>query len=316
MYLPYLRGKQFELIGLRELFENSIILGKKDIVSPIIEPVKDSSTLKTTLKSLLEKNVNFTYIINPQVGTFTDTEKILDVLKTALGESYFQNYQIGIIFHRGMNHNSILSFLENYKEIVPSLTIIHNIVFDNIDEICDCYKDYPIKYNVIDLSLKRYARRFNRSTNTLVELDDYFNSQEKNANYSGIDESDFSEEHNYYKSEGFVGFSDYLTIGKEYSESGFLPYAVAIHLSYSDEKGRIKVKHFVSDSNEDQSDIAGKFSEALKKLIEWCNISGYDSVAIPFFRDYYSKGHFPGLGMLKKLSLMNHIDLVLKLISK
>lgn len=314
MYLPYLRGKQFELIGLRELFESSNILAKKELISPIIEPVKDSSTLKTTLRSLLGKGVNFTYIINPQVGTFTDTEKNLEVLKEIVETTNSTNYQIGIIFHKNIDNNVILSYLHNYNKIVPALTLIHNTAFDTIDDILVQYKNYPIAYNVIDLSLKRYTRRF--VENTRVELDDYFNSQEKNANYLGIDESDFSEEHKYYKDEGFVGFSDYLTIGKEYSESGFLPYAVAIHLSYDDEKGRIKVKHFVSDSNDDQSDIAGKFSEALKKLIEWCNKTGYDSIAIRFFREYDKNGHFPGLGMLKKLSLMNHIDLVLKLISK
>lgn len=314
MYLPYLRGKQFELIGLRELFENSNICAKKELISPIIEPVKDSSTLKTTLKSFLDKSVNFTYIINPQVGTFTDTEKNLEVLKEVLKTTNSTNYQIGIIFHKNIDNDVILSYLEKYEEIVTKLTIIHNTGFDTIDDILTQYKNYPITYNVIDLSLKRYVRRFDE--NTRVELDDYFESQEKNANYLEIDESDFSEEHKYYKDEGFVGFSDYLTIGKEYSESGFLPYAVAIHLSYDDEKGRIKVKHFVSDSNDDQSDIAGKFSEALKKLIEWCDRKNYNSIAIPFFREYYKNGHFPGLGMLKKLSLMNHIDLVLKLISK
>ena len=314
MYLPYLRGKQFELIGLRELFENPNILAKKEFISPIIEPVKDSSTLKTTLKSLLDKDINFTYIINPQVGTFTSTEKILEVLKGGVKTTNSTNYQIGIIFHRNINNDVTLSYLDKYREIVPGLTLIHNTTFDNIDDILKQYLNYSIRYNVIDLSLRRYVRNFDK--NTKVELDDYFNSQEKNADYSKIDESDFSEEHNYYKDEGFIGFSDYLTIGKEYSESGFLPYAVAIHLSYADEKGRIKVKHFVSDSNDDQSDIAGKFSEALKKLIEWCNKTGYDSIAIPFFREYHKNGHFPGLGMLKKLSLMNHIDLVLKLISK
>lgn len=314
MYLPYLRGKQFELIGLRELFENPNILAKKEFISPIIEPVKDSSTLKTTLKSLLDKDINFTYIINPQVGTFTSTEKILEVLKGGVKTTNSTNYQIGIIFHRNINNDVTLSYLDKYREIVPGLTLIHNTTFDNIDDILKQYLNYSIRYNVIDLSLRRYVRNFDK--NTKVELDDYFNSQEKNADYSKIDESDFSEEHKYYKDEGFIGFSDYLTIGKEYSESGFLPYAVAIHLSYADEKGRIKVKHFVSDSNDDQSDIAGKFSEALKKLIEWCNKTGYDSIAIPFFREYHKNGHFPGLGMLKKLSLMNHIDLVLKLISK
>ncbi|WP_153052429.1 sce7725 family protein, partial [Streptococcus suis] len=46
MYFPYLRGRQYELIALRELLENDT-LSKR--VVPIIEPVKLSSTLINTL---------------------------------------------------------------------------------------------------------------------------------------------------------------------------------------------------------------------------------------------------------------------------
>ncbi|HAF31177.1 MAG TPA: hypothetical protein DCG75_19230, partial [Bacteroidales bacterium] len=100
-----------------------------------------------------------------------------------------------------------------------------------------------------------------------------------------------------------------------YSETGFLPYAVAIHLSYVDNDKKIRIKHFVSDSNDDASDIGGKFVEALKKLVNWCvekNIP--DTIAISQFKELYRTGHFPGLGSIKKLSIMHHIELVLNLI--
>ncbi len=313
MYQPYIRGKQFELIGIREL-TTPVLLPNKAKVSPIIEPVKDSSTLKTTLKELVSNDVNFTIIANPQVGTFTDIDAIFAAIKSSVGES--KNYQVGIIFHGRKNPINAIEILQKYADTIPALTIIHNAVFDNITEIITSYQQhFTIKYNVINLSAtsKRYHRNFDK--NTLVELDDYFNAQSKNSDYLQVDESSFSEEHLYYTEEGFVGFSDYLSIGEEYSETGFLPYAVAIHLSYAEEStNRIKVKHFVSDSNDDTSDIAGKFAEALNKLIDWCDQTNYNSVAIPIFREYHQNGHFPGLGTLKKLSLMNHIDLVLKLI--
>ncbi|MGE8513155.1 MAG: sce7725 family protein [Chryseobacterium culicis] len=313
MYQPYIRGKQFELIGIRDLTSTVLVPNIKK-VSPIIEPVKDSSTLKTTLKMLVAGEVNFTVVINPQVGNFNNSDDILSVIKECLGD--YKNYQVGIIFHKDINHQTILNSLRSYSEIISSLSIIHNIEFENIREVLASYSEqYKIKYNVLHLSLtgKRYFRNFQKET--LIELDDYFNSQTKNADYLKVDESDFSEEHLFYKEDGFEGFSDYLSIGEEYSESGFLPYAVAIHLSYA-EKGtnKIKIKHFVSDSNDDTSDIGGKFEQALNKLIAWCDKTGYNSVAIPEFRNFHKNGHFPGLGTLKKLSLMNHIDLVLNLI--
>lgn len=310
MYQPYIRGKQFELIGIKELIPD-VLIKKKDKISPIIEPVKDSSTLKTTINSLANNGINFTLIINPQVGTFTDTNRILTILKENVGN--YTNFQIGIIFHENIDHKNIIDLLGNNNLTGISLSIIHNTMFDNIHEILASY-EREIKYNVVNLSLtsKRYFRIFEKKT--LVELDDYFNAQTKNSDYLKIGESNFSEEHLYYKYDGFIGFSDYLSIGEEYSESGFLPFAVAIHLSYEDTSSRIKIRHFVSDSNDDTSDIGGKFAEALEKLIKWCDETQYDSIAIPIFREYYVKGHFPGLGTLKKLSLMNHIDLVSKLI--
>lgn len=312
MYQPYIRGKQFELIGIREL-ATSVLSPNKEKVSPIIEPVKDSSTLKTTLKELVSKNVNFTIIANPQVGSFRDTDAIFTAIKDSVGES--KNYQIGIIFHSKIRHEDILKKLQKYKNSIPALSIIHNIDIANVLDVLNQYQNnFTIKYNVINLPLtgRRYFRNFEE--NTRIELEDNFKAQTKNSDYLQVGESIFSEEHLYYKTEGFVGFADYLSIGEEYSETGFLPYAVAIHLSYADDNNKIKVKHFVSDSNDDTSDIAGKFAEALDKLIDWCDQTNYNSVAIPQFREYHTNGHFPGLGTLKKLSLMNHIDLVLKLI--
>ena len=47
MYFPYLRGRQFELIALRDLVEKGVL---SDKIIPIIEPVKLSSTLIKTIE--------------------------------------------------------------------------------------------------------------------------------------------------------------------------------------------------------------------------------------------------------------------------
>ena len=52
MYFPYLRGRQFELIALRELLEDDLIGNK---IVPIIEPIKPTSTLAKTLSFYSEK---------------------------------------------------------------------------------------------------------------------------------------------------------------------------------------------------------------------------------------------------------------------
>lgn len=66
MYYPYLRGRQFELIALREFALNH---GDNSNVTPIIEPVKIKfNNMKLAIPKLIEGNVKFALILNPLVG--------------------------------------------------------------------------------------------------------------------------------------------------------------------------------------------------------------------------------------------------------
>jgi len=311
MYFPYLRGKQFELIALREISE--IMANKIESISPIIEPVKNSSTLKSTLLELRNKNINFNIIINPSVGDLKNSSGIvLDVIQEQLNG--FNNYQIAIIVNERTNVPGMLNILRERDIEFAGITLIHEAV-TNVSAIIDFTDDFSFINNVIyfQKTSRRYNREFDR--NTWVGLEDFFITQLKNADYLAVEDSQFSEEHLYYEQDGFKGFSDFLTIGDNYSETGFLPYAVAIHLSYADKDNKIRIKHFVSDSNDDASDIGGKFAEALEKLVTWCEENNIpDTIAILQFKELYRTGHFPGLGSIKKLSIMHHIELVLNLI--
>ena len=311
MYYPYLRGKQFELIALNEL--SVFMSDNKGKVSPIIEPVKISSTLKNTLKALKSKNINFTIIVNPQVGDLiNDSDKIIEIIKSELSD--YDNFQIGIIFEKSFKLDDLLQKLLDSNINFVGFTLIYNIVIEedmlkSIKERCE--KIFPVVNNVINFDKTNSNRRYNRnfSSETLVSLADYFSSQIKNSDYLDK-ESLFTEEHLYYSQEGYKGFGDFLTIGDNYSESGFMPYAVAIHISYADSNKKINVKHFVSDSNGDTSDIGGKFKQANDKLVEWCNANKIKTSVIKQFNDLNESGHFPGLGVIKKLSIINHIELM------
>jgi hypothetical protein len=311
MYFPYLRGKQFELLALRELAV--MMAANKSKISPIIEPVKNTSTLTNTLSDLRRSNINFNIIINPSVGDLVNnSQEILNLINSKLNG--YNNYQIGILVDSTTEFEYLLELINDYKLVFTGFTFIHNDIEDNIDSLQKEFIHlFPIINNIINF--KKTNRRYYRSfpVETRVSLDDYFACQPKNSDYLD-QESQFSEEHKFYQEDGFKGFSDFLTIGDNYSDSGFLPYAVAIHLSYEDDARRIRIKHFVSESNDDNSDIAGKFAEANKKLVKWCDEKGLNTIAINEFRNLYESGHFPGLGIIKKLSIMNHIELVLNLI--
>ena len=310
MYFPFIRGKQYDLLAIRDLCPLFSLNGNKNLISPIIEPVNLSSTFDSTILGLAASDVNFSIIINPKVGKpRVKPQDIIARIKEKL--TGFTNYQIGYIIENegGLE---ILNLLEDLD--YNGFTLIHKTVLSNMDYLNAFSEMNSIRYNVVDLikTGMRYSRNFERDS--VVSLSDIFPSQKRNVDYSESDNNFLTEEHLFYSEEGLAGFSDYLTIGEPYSDGGFLPYAVAIHISYPETDNKIWVKHFVSNSNEDYEDTAGKYQEAMEKLIPWIDEKGLRTKALDQLREFYQRNHFPGLGSLKKMSIMNHIELVLDLI--
>lgn len=300
MYFPYLRGRQFELIALRELLEKGVLSNK---IIPIIEPVKLSSTLVKIVKTYGASKKQLAIITNPKVGSFSsDTrEEKNQKLKEELVAS--------------LNENNSILYMNLLRANLKPEKFIERFA-DNMGTICDnkdaipvyeaFFSETNVKYNLIpDESGFRRKVRKNK-----VLLDDKFNKKDRNNDYIEIDDEPFSEDHLYYLEDGYVGFSDYSVVGKEYNETGFAPYAVAIHIVYFDTDDSLRVKHFVSDSNDDIRDPAGKFQEALLKLVEWNEEMKLDTVAMKEFEKLYRREAYPGLGTVKKLSIMHHLELI------
>jgi hypothetical protein len=74
----------------------------------------------------------------------------------------------------------------------------------------------------------------------------------------------------------------------------------------------LRIHHFVSDSNEDISNIAGKYHEAVTKLKQWIETEQQclSTNALSFLLSTFSSGYFPGLPTLKKISIMHHLELI------
>lgn len=306
MYFPYLRGRQFELIALRELVEKGVLSSR---ITPIIEPVKLSSTLVKTIGTYGENNKQLAIITNPKVGSFNSDvkEEKNQKLKESLSTSLKENSNI--IYVNLLRPNSKPEkFIERYAD---SMGTICNDK-DAIPVYESFFSETDVKFNLIpDESGFRRKVRKNK-----VLLADKFNKQDRNNDYIEIDDEPFSEDHLYYLEDGYVGFADYSIVGEEYNETGFAPYAVAIHIVYFDTDESLRVKHFVSDSNDDISDPAGKFQEALSKLIEWNVEKQLDTVAMQEFEDLYRREAYPGLGTVKKLSIMHHLELMGRYLDK
>lgn len=306
MYFPYLRGRQFELIALRELVEKGVL---NSSITPIIEPVKLSATLVKTIETYRENGKQLAIITNPKVGSFNSDakEEKNQKLKESLSASLRENDSI-------LYMNLLRANLKPEKFIEKHADNMGTICYDK--DAIPVYEAYfaeaDVRYNLIpDESGFRRKIRKNR-----VLLADKFNKLDRNNDYIEVDDEPFSEDHLYYQEDGYVGFADYSVVGEEYNETGFAPYAVAIHIVYFDTDNSLRVKHFVSDSNDDISDPAGKFQEALSKLVEWNEEKQLDTVAMKEFEDLYRREAYPGLGIVKKLSIMHHLELIGRYLDK
>ncbi len=92
-----------------------------------------------------------------------------------------------------------------------------------------------------------------------------------------------------------------------------LPYAVAIHLTYEKNEDEIYVHHFMSETNDDQSNVSKKFDEAARK-IEPFFIDKEHTEAVDELININKQERYPGLGVIKKLSIKNHLELINKIL--
>lgn len=302
MYFPYLRGRQFELIALRELVENGLI-GKK--VIPILEPIKPTSTLAKTLTLYSEKKHLHALVVNPAVGEFVSKIKKKDRdSEQAVNEIYNDLESDFLVRAYIIKQGTSKSLMKR--------TDLEKLMIINPKR--DCLEEYLKVYDTIEPSytLLPDDRTFSRKApKSKIMFEDRFPKAAKNADYSKNIDEFFSEDHLYYASEGFKGFSDYTIVGAEYKESGFAPLAVAIHIVYFDKNKVLRVHHFVSDSNDDYNDPAGKFGEALAKLVKWVAENNVPkTMGLQAFLDCYEEGKYPGLGTVKKYSIMHHLELM------
>lgn len=304
MYHPYFRGKQFELITIREMAD---LLAEKNFV-PIIEPVRESlGGLKKALNAVCNAGGRAIVIVNPYHGDHQDDGTNI----TGLLQEHFDGYDnisAGILLRSDMTVENVLNC---YRQHMNQNPVLIHAGFNSPKELAArLEEDMPGLTNVFveDHAKLLYRKHFDRSSRILVR--DGFNRQ-RNADYPEMEE--FSDLHVTYDDFGMSGFGDFLMVGDVYSEGGGPAYAVAIHLTFidPDKDDVMYIYHFVSDTKDTPTDPAGKFGQALAKLIEKLD-SGTSHIletnAIQEFRNLYTNGHFPGLGYVKKLSMRHHIE--------
>lgn len=301
MYYPYFRGKQFELLAIRESANVIADAG----FNPIIEPVRETiNGLHRTLQELSSVGSSAAIVVNPRHGDHKDDG---NGLATFLADHFEGNDAISpaLLLTGTMSVESVLEGIAPYAN--RSMTLVH-AGFTDGKGLAEALPEADYTHVFLDYRNTLYRRPFKGRRRILVH--DGF-ERKKNADYDLVDR--FSELHVTYAELGGDGYGDFLTIGDHYSEGGGPAYAVAIHLTFidPDQDDAMFVYHFKSDTNDTPVDPAGKFSQALAKLIAEVDRPGSKvlrTTAVQEFKELSERGHFPGLGYVKKLSIKHHLE--------
>ncbi|GMC00015.1 sce7725 family protein [Enterococcus thailandicus] len=297
MYYPYLRGKQFDLLALKEAINRNVLSTK---VQPIIEPVRDSATLKNVVELFQKKKQPLIVIDNPQVGQFKLFQEHLHPW-TEMQKS-------------SIRHGLILT-PQNFQEIVnnpPEWLIFDGQYYLRESASWKKLANNETKFVIPDKSRLRIWLPENK-----IILRDSFQTKKYVENYAEKPDDFFSDDYLFHREDGYVGFADFTIEGSRYFDKGYPSRALGIHLTYVDAYGNIRVKHFISDSNESAKDQAVKFFEAAAKMKNWVwrnqdqllITSGMIELLL-----LEKKQKFPGLGVLKKWSLLHHLELMSQLV--
>ncbi|MDU5335575.1 sce7725 family protein [Enterococcus sp.] len=284
MYYPYLRGKQFDLLAVNTLIKEA---RWSERIRPIIEPVRDSATLKKTIELFDQNNYCCYLITNPQVGT----AKLFAEKRFEWQLSSQSSVKPAEIITRD---NPFLADLYLFNAHSPRKQEQLHIKNADISIIPD-----QGRFRILDVPNK-------------ILLREAFQMKKNVANYAEKVDDFYSDEHLYLDSKS-KGFSDYTIEGSRYFDKGGPSRAIAIHISYFDAYLNLRIKHFVSDNNESAKDQGGKFFEALEKLFEWYSRNQDQlllTLGLEELLHYRESKKFPGLGTIKKWSLAHHLELL------
>lgn len=312
MYYPYFRGKQYELITVRE---SASLLSQAGFV-PIIEPVKESlNGLMRSLEAVSAAGGDAIVVINPYYGDHSsDSEAIVSLLSKELkGE---ERISVGIALTNQVTVDKASDMCTTHDD--RFITLIHagfTEARELVARLGTRMKDMQHVF-LEEYCGKLYRKHFSGVKRILLR--DGF---QKRTNREHPPVEFFSDLHATYQEEGVSGFGDFLIVGDDYSETGGPAYAVAIHLTFinRDKDDEMHIHHFKSIRQDTPTDPAGKFAEALNELVTEVNRSGTHIMrteAVNEFLDLHNRHHFPGLGYVKKLSMKHHIETLARYFEK
>jgi hypothetical protein len=307
MYYSYLRGKQFELLAIR----NSIDKIVEANITPIIEPVRQSTRdIVKCVESLRDANANYIVVANPTCGELERNSRNAEIVIDSV-INCDPEVELGFIIDDGTTLTQIFSLIENYEN--QRFSIIHAGRFSDFSELNERLSEvrgFNQHIFIESASSNSYRNRFSDSNRVLIR--DGFNRREPNAIYREHLTEFYSDLHCNFEAMGYQGFGDFSIIGDYFMEGGGQAITAVIHITY-DEDVDININHFMSEPRSIPEVVTILIEEALSgleeflsdrpEILEWSNSCGS-------LMDIYANGSNTNLANVKKFSISHHFELM------
>ncbi len=311
MYLPFLRGKLYELKAIKEYIDEGYGKENGRHIMPIIEPVKkDRRPLVSCMEAMGKAEMPFAVVLNSRTG---DYEKATFDVPSFLSEEKIKDISWAPAFEVNGNANvdAIESAIQQYGLKSVMLVFFTNVDLDDV-RIRGLVNNNAVAYiAAINLTQRPPIISGLKETGKhIITIEDCFPEKAPNNAYRDIPDEFFSDTFSYYKSLfGLYGFSDFTALARNFREGGVLPQVVAIHMTYLKSDKVVNVHHFLSDSRNGSNNIREEFKEANDKIPPFYE----DKPSTLAVRQISGMG-YPGLGAIKKFSVKNHFELMSRIL--
>ncbi|MFD1670480.1 sce7725 family protein [Agrilactobacillus yilanensis] len=301
-YMPLLRGRQFDLLALQ-----TVLSTKPTHLWPLIEPVKDSSTLVKTLRLWLQQKQPIGLILNASVSDYAllghkqhpIPPKILadpNLWQFAFFDSSFSKDYFTKTTHCGLICHHYRYFVQHLAQL--STLAIDCLIIPNEARFLVLAQQLP--YPVIPLS------------------DPFQREDDLPAYQTHLDEL-FTWQHALGQLvPKAIGFSDYSIMGRYYSEYGKPQTTQGLQLIYPDASGALRIHHFISFDDGKMGHQKEKFLDLLQQLRHFVAQQPQNNWLTPALKQLlylHELDKNPGFGTVKKLLLTHHFELLDQILS-
>lgn len=311
MYYCYLRGKQYELMAVRESLDKIVQANITVVVEPVRMQVRD---LESCINMTSEAGANLVLIVNPSVGELQsnnyEQEKLIKGLLSGT-----PNVELGILIDQKTSMSEINSVLLQYP--LHNFTLIHEGEFIDLQGLQNVIQTPRISKNIFiaDHCSSFYQNTIKHPSKPSILIKDSFKMQPTNAEYNNALIEYFSDLYCNFRVYGYDGFGDFSIVGDHYSEGGGQAKTAAIHLTYPEKNGNgIHIQHFLSDERIDYESVSILIDEALLKLKNFLTYERPDimqwSSSCQTLVQIYDDGRNTNLANIKKLSISHHFELM------